>query len=243
MRLLRTLIVAAALLAASGQAGGEPAKVVLTDVPAGLEQVARQAVRAFEDACPLLFEYWADVEAAEGRINTPVVAPYREDRFGWRREVELRVRIKADPALIPDRYRAWGHTLHYYLGAGHQPGVVAAKAQSQRLCGLPPSSADQHKPVPALLVVDKGLGPVPTPEARTAALRTVEHVAGIQQAKWFGLMSLALDVVEDHPPVDELVADVCNALAEHGADAGVRLSFVVPSRGWGGGVGDGQCPL
>jgi hypothetical protein len=121
--------------------------------------------------------------------------------------------------------------------------VVATKEQSQRLCGMVPSDADQHKPVPALAVVDEGLGPMPVPEARAAAARDAAAVPGVRGAEWFGLMRLALEVEDDHPPVEKLISSVCAVLAEHRSDSQVHLSFTVPGRGWNTGLaGEGRCP-
>lgn len=123
--------------------------IINSKLPQKEKQITKKAVDAFFAACPQLREYWSDVKSAQADIHQPS-AFYRSEQYGWRKEIKLKVVLKNDTKKIPNEYRAWGHTLYYFMGGGKQPGYVATKPQAQQVCGLQPSDSDTFRSVAAL---------------------------------------------------------------------------------------------
>lgn len=108
-------------------------------VPGYTEADAMVAIDIFRRNCrPLGAEFWSDVTSIEVTIEEEV-APYRQAHL-WKNSVWLRLKYSDDPNIGPSYASGTGvlagHTLHYHLGGGDDPGFFAGKRSSQYLCGL-----------------------------------------------------------------------------------------------------------
>jgi hypothetical protein len=114
------------------------------------------ALGAFVRSCaPLTTDYWGDVVWATATVYSETYAKLRLERYGWRREIAVAVLIRDHPTTIPRRFDVAAHTLHFALGGGHSPGIVAAK-DAQALCAMgAPRGAEGFKSVPELVVIDR----------------------------------------------------------------------------------------
>lgn len=131
------VVVTAAIAVAANRA---PAPSVLTvsvnpDTSLADQEVIKRATKAFFAACPLA-QYSSDIESITATMSRSS-ATHRVEKYGWGREIELRVKVKNNASVIPAHMRASGHTLYYYIGSGTRPGFVATKDQSILACGLP----------------------------------------------------------------------------------------------------------
>lgn len=121
-------------------------------------EVVAKALSAFMKTCAGLQRYLADIDGAK---VTPYIGAggaydYRTEQYGWQDWLFLQVRVRQEARTIPAHYRAQGHTLNYYLGAGTRPGIAAQKTQSEQVCGGIPTTAEGNGfvDVPALAVVN-----------------------------------------------------------------------------------------
>lgn len=123
----------------------------------GDAELVERAVKVFARACPDLFgRFSRDVEKIEAIVYDQPLAIYLAEQYGWERNVALRVKLSDEVETIPSSWRASGHTLHYELGAGREPGIRSQKEQSQLACGFPPDSErDVFTPVPELAFLDE----------------------------------------------------------------------------------------
>lgn len=164
--MMRWLFMAAALAAGLGacspsdqkaaQTSGPPVAIKMQSSLVARDAVEK-AVAAFKEACSPLNEHWRDVK--EIRVDvTDEFADHRLKR-GWKAYVHVAVRLSEDPATLPAANDqagvVAGHTLHYDLGGGSEPGMLGSKRASQMLCGMPISNsgADTFKAVPAMDVL------------------------------------------------------------------------------------------
>jgi len=138
---MRTILSIGAVLLAFATAvfGGGLANIA---TPEGTSEhneklIKRANFQLFQN-CPDLWSYWPDVASAKVEIETSFGA--RKEQLGWKNELHYQVKIKQETKAIPAKFRAWGHTLHYYLGAGKDPGIVIQKRESQLVCGIQPKS-------------------------------------------------------------------------------------------------------
>ena len=123
------------------------------DLTANEAAAVQQALEIFQRECPLIFTYWSDVEHASARTvdhkrSGGLQWFYRYEFWGWTYEVEIVVKIVDDPRRIPNSFRARRHTLTYYLGGGHTPGITTHKEQGKRMCPMPLNTEEANiKPV------------------------------------------------------------------------------------------------
>jgi hypothetical protein len=117
-----------------------------------------KALAIFVATCaPLTTSYWVDVVAVTATVYSETYAKLRFELYGWRREIAIAVLIRDHPTTIPRRFDVASHTLHFALGAGRAPGIVAAK-NTQALCtGGSSRWADGFKSVPELALIDSRL--------------------------------------------------------------------------------------
>ena len=131
----RALMLAAVVLAfPAGAAMAEtlPTQWHVTDA---MRPGAERDYELLKDQCPDLFNRYAgDVESVE--VHAP--ATYRPANVP---ATYIQVRIADDARLIPATYRAWGHTLHYYV---RDSGVSVQKDQSWQVCGWPAVAPAGH---------------------------------------------------------------------------------------------------
>jgi len=101
--------------------------------------VAKKAFEVFCQTCqPLMGEYAGDIETIEISHG---IGGYSIDHYRWDRQVYIKVKIKDRINLIPVDMRAFGHTLHFYLGGPKNPGITTIKFP--QLCGVQkPSNGD-----------------------------------------------------------------------------------------------------
>ena len=113
--------------------------VYSTQLSSGDRQMAEKAFGVFCDACqPLMGKYASDIEKmeiSEGFSRDPKwgCMDYRCRDYEWDKEIYIQVKIKDDTKVIPSDLRAWGHTLHFYLGGPKNPGITTSKIPE--LCG------------------------------------------------------------------------------------------------------------
>src|SRR5688500_8965916 len=102
------------------------------------EDVLR-AVEVFKRNCSPLNRYWADIEAINVAVREEFAA-YRLAK-GWKATIHVTIAVPDNPRLIPKADGRIGviagHTLHYNLGGGAEPGMFGSKRVSQMLCGMP----------------------------------------------------------------------------------------------------------
>ena len=130
----RALMLAAVVLAfPAGAAWAEPDdKWHVTDA---VRPGAERDYALLKDRCRDLFSRYAgDVESVE--VHAPATYRPANDPATY-----IRVRIADDARLIPATYRAWGHTLHYYV---RDAGVSTQKDQSRQVCGWPALAPAGH---------------------------------------------------------------------------------------------------
>lgn len=102
-------------------------------------EAAKKAYVVFCDVCkPLMSEYtgdieWIKIEKGFDRSLSYGCLDYRCRDYGWDKQYYIQVKIKDDTSIIPRELRAWGHTLHYYLGGPKNPGITISKIPE--LCG------------------------------------------------------------------------------------------------------------
>ncbi len=94
-----------------------------------------QALDVLKNNCPALFNNAIpDIEEAKA-YSYKTEYTYFKDAYGWDKLLEVNVKLSNDTKYIPNSYRAWGHTLNFYLGSGRQTGIVTDKRQTQQICG------------------------------------------------------------------------------------------------------------
>ncbi|MGK2740528.1 hypothetical protein ACSHT0_06500 [Tepidicaulis sp. LMO-SS28] len=94
-----------------------------------------RAATVLKARCPLLTEHASQIVEARG-VATDIYREPAED-LGWEREVEITVKLSDDADGLPLRARearAWGNTLHYFVGFGGQEGIDIMKDASQTMC-------------------------------------------------------------------------------------------------------------
>jgi hypothetical protein len=113
-----------------------------------------KAIEVFKDVCAPLNRHWSDVKGMEVEAMGEY-APHRLAK-GWTTGIFVRVKLPDKLSSLPnydDRVGVIsGHTLHYNLGGGSDPGIFGSKRVSQLLCGMPigDSGQDTFKSIPAL---------------------------------------------------------------------------------------------
>lgn len=104
--------------------------------------MAAQAFVVFLDACqPLMTKHLTDVESIdiESGFDRDRSVPgdgcldYRCRDYGWDKQIYIKVKLKDKLYSIPPELKAWGHTLHFYLGGPNKPGITTSKIPE--LCG------------------------------------------------------------------------------------------------------------
>lgn len=161
----------AVLLGSCSQEGKQPSSlsvVPVYDDKFSPEEMA-MAQKAFPIFCqtcqPLMGEYAADIEwieithgidrlEGEGLPNNGCM-DYRCDDYGWDKEIYIKVKIKDRTEVIPKEVRAFGHTLHFYLGGPVNPGITTTKFPE--LCGVQSNitGSDTYISVPSLSFIKK----------------------------------------------------------------------------------------
>ena len=110
--------------------------------------VAKRAFEVFSQTClPLMGEYVGDIETIEISRGFD---DYRNRDYGWDAHFYMEIKIKDSTSLIPASMRAFGHTLHFYLGGQKNPGITTTKFP--QLCGVqkPSNGNDTFISVPSL---------------------------------------------------------------------------------------------
>lgn len=104
---------------------------------------AEKQVALLADACPALFETAAkDIQTATASFQEAY--PYQTDEYGWKEQLEVTVKLKNDLKRIPAGYKAWGHTLSFYVGTGAKSGVITDKQKTQMICGWEVSKSGEN---------------------------------------------------------------------------------------------------
>lgn len=173
-RSLRILVIAASifmvmLLGSCLPEGNQPSGLSVSPVyDDGLSPeelaMAQKAFPIFCQTCqPLMGKYAADIERieisrgfdrleGEGLPNNGCM-DYRCEEYGWDKQICIKVKIKDRTEVIPKEVRAFGHTLHFYLGGPVNPGITTAKFPE--LCGVQSSGdgVDVYIRVPGLSLI------------------------------------------------------------------------------------------
>lgn len=129
-------------------------------------EMAKKAFTIFCQTCqPLMGKYASDIERIEitrGFDRLEVDIPggdgcldYRCDEYGWDKQIYIKVKIKDRTEVIPTEVRAFGHTMHFFLGGPKNPGITTNKIPE--LCGAPSNDdgADVYIPAPSLAFIKK----------------------------------------------------------------------------------------
>lgn len=164
MTIFRIFVLAAVVLFPV-HARGEGAEIRVVQAPSSLasreasypaREAVEEALATFMRMCaPLTTDYWADVASATATVFNETYSKARLDRYGWRREIAIAILIKDHPTVIPRKFDVASHTLHFALGGGASPGIVASKT-AQALCGMgAPGREDVFRSVPELAVIDR----------------------------------------------------------------------------------------
>ncbi|MGO2354658.1 MAG: hypothetical protein ACTH58_07960 [Marinomonas foliarum] len=111
------------------------AKSIVTFDVGGLEddaaEEAKVLLEAFAKQCRVE-EYAPDIESIKARIEDPY--PFTEEKK-WPYQITLEMKISDDPKVIPNEYRAWGHTCHFSLGSNEiKAGMFLSKSPCQSIC-------------------------------------------------------------------------------------------------------------
>jgi hypothetical protein len=138
-------------------------------------------VQVFGSACPSLFSrFHSDIVSILAEVDD-TAARYLEEEKGWHRNVYLRVMLSERADSMPREWRAGGNTLHYWLGAGREPGVRSQKDQSQLACGFPPGNgSDVFTPVPALAFLNETAAIERTPDKDNGDVGLPNWARGIE---------------------------------------------------------------
>ena len=108
----------------------------------GERVIAERAYAVFCDTCkPLMSKYSEDIESIEiengfdrgGSTPDGGCSDYRCREYEWDKQIYIKVKLKEKQTIIPPELRAWGHTLHIYLGGPKNPGITVGKLP--QLCG------------------------------------------------------------------------------------------------------------
>ena len=114
-----------------------------------------RAFDIFKRNCSPLDRYWSDIQTVRITVRTEYGADHRLAK-GWKTAIHLAIVVPQNPRLIPAANNRVGviagHTLHYHLGGGSEPGMMGTKRVSQFLCGMPiaDNGHDTFKAVPEL---------------------------------------------------------------------------------------------
>jgi hypothetical protein len=127
------------------------------DTPLSADE-QHEAARVILAACPGLAKYQQDLTWKSAQVEDAYF--YQQDEYGWKRALYVDIKVADNPHRIPDKARAWGHTLHYAFGGGPHPGVLGKKPQSRAVCDgrKAASGADWFKPAAALAFLDSSQG-------------------------------------------------------------------------------------
>ena len=83
--------------------------------------------------CPDIARWGNDIEWVRGRFTD--AAPYQQREKGWQYQVELQVKVRERPSLIPWTYYASGQVCHYSVGTSlDEPGIYLSKDPCKKLC-------------------------------------------------------------------------------------------------------------
>ncbi|EAB6718104.1 hypothetical protein BO068_005229 [Escherichia coli] len=111
----------------------------------------------FWKACKPLAQHLEDVHTI--RVETgEEFAQHRLDK-GWKKSFHIAIPLSEEltslPKSDPEIGAIAGHTLHYHLGGGSQPGMLGSKRVSQKLCGMTVANdgSDTFKKVPSLRLI------------------------------------------------------------------------------------------
>lgn len=159
--MLKKLLVLLALGASFNPALAESPQVEIKIGAAGYSEAdARLALETFRRNCrPLGDDFWSDVENVTIEIKEES-APYRI-AMGWKTSLHLALTYSQNPQFGP-RFASGpgllaGHTLHYYVGGGSNPGFLSGKKSAQYLCGqaFHPNGDDTFVAVPEFSALDR----------------------------------------------------------------------------------------
>ena len=118
---------------------GDPVTTTVKYTPYGKYNTQADASRAkkmialLTESCPTLFKT-ASKDIQEATATFHEAYPYQTDEYGWNEQLEVKVKLKNDLKYILPRYKAWGHTLSFYVGTGKKSGVITDKQKTQMIC-------------------------------------------------------------------------------------------------------------
>lgn len=153
---------------------------VIFDMTAQDKMQAEEALASLKSKCSDLF-LWGSEDVQRIRMKKVSIPQdtchldYLCERYKWYSTFWVEVDVVENPQWIAPSHRAAGHTLHYRMGSGISPGIVAKKEQSMRVCGWQPrrDGADIHVSVPALSFIDNTPAP-PRPKDENSTWLTDE---------------------------------------------------------------------
>jgi hypothetical protein len=113
------------------------------DILTALEQkkVDLQTTTAVADAldnfarkCSPLVAYWEDIESAQVILSDTLQSTLLDK--GWGEQIQLQLKVKDSPNLIPASYRAGMHTCYFDLSLNGNRGLSISKSPCQKLCAM-----------------------------------------------------------------------------------------------------------
>jgi hypothetical protein len=111
--------------------------------------------KIFLIARPSIQKYVNAIENAKASLMDLTRYDYTYEDYGWTKQIYIEIKLK-DRTDLPRGWGADGQTLHYIIGSGNTPGIVAKKAVSQVFADMPvDDSADTFVPVPELAGIDE----------------------------------------------------------------------------------------
>jgi hypothetical protein len=130
------------------------ARIISTDeyTVKNQEQVIAFIQQLFSDR-PVMRNYISDIEFIRPTLIDLGEYDYTFEDYGWKKEIYIEIKLK-DKTSLPREWRADGQTLHFIIGSGTSPGVIAKKDVSQLFADMPVESGDSFVSLPDMIGID-----------------------------------------------------------------------------------------
>lgn len=124
-----------------------PAKITWSLAESNVKNINKDKLEEllyyFQSQCDGWNKYPNAIESAEISIRKFEKSKYElyaQEELGWYTEVELSIKIKNAANFPADLRMVPGHTLHYFIGGGKEPGILMIKDVSALFLGIPETS-------------------------------------------------------------------------------------------------------
>jgi len=116
------------------------------------EQVIAFIQLLFSDL-PVMRNYISDIEFIRPTLMDLGEYDYTFEDYGWKKQIYIEIKLK-EKTNLPREWRADGQTLHFIIGSGDAPGVIAKKKVSQLFADMPVESGDSFVSLPNMIGID-----------------------------------------------------------------------------------------